>query len=878
MLEYLLAPLVQWSNLELSRLADVNPSTAAITAERSQPAVIDTRRGKWTTDDFRVMAPASAASAAGQLQPFGAGLKVSTVNLPDLALVSPTGQLLASNGAALIEGPFALAFLSFDRAQSAAASTQNLGVEHAFTVKPTIIALTIEEGEIVRGQQMPYQAQPQDQVNQKNWVKRDGEFVGYLVDDEQTIIRTVDQRLGERLDTDWASQPGSYRITSADDRSYRDGIQPQAVFRKTKPVTMADTGGNNRDWVLRHTLYLQVEVPLTPGQRYQVEFEGSPIPAVSFVYDPLALRSEAVQVSHIGFAPNDPTKVAFLSTWMGDGGPLSYDEPLTFDVVDDATNRVVFEGPVELSKKGGQPEDERGRDYTTTDVYLMDFSALTTPGRYRVAVEGVGTSFPFDIQPDVWESAFYVSVRGLLHQRSGIELGPPYTDYQRPRPFHPDDGMKIYQSTVPLMDTRMGLKGDIDVFEALQATRTETLVPEAWGGWFDAGDWDRRIQHLEVSRLLLELAQLQPDYFSQIDLNLPESNNALPDVVDEALWGLDVFKRLQQEDGAIRGGIESAAHPNSYEASWQESLTVMVYGPGIWSSYMYAGVAARAAYVLQSWDPQLAASYRDSAQRAMAWAESAWEQGQGQDQERVANQRHLAAAELYRLTGEEQWHQLYLATTVFKDPEAPVSIHQNYDQRDAAFVYVTTEQPGVDPTVQANARAALLREADFQQAAIAKTAFRWNKHPNAPMGWGTALGSLKLTEILRAYSLTGQEEYLQSAIQAAQFALGANPDNIVYTTGLGYRSPRDPLIVDIRATGQPAPAGITIFGPLDVLWRKDYWTLNLLKEVTYPDPWGWPIVESHFDVFSYVPVSEYTVMQTIGPTAYGLGFLAAEQE
>ncbi len=37
-------------------------------------------------------------------------------------------------------------------------------------------------------------------------------------------------------------------------------------------------------------------------------------------------------------------------------------------------------------------------------------------------------------------------------------------------------------------------------------------------------------------------------------------------------------------------------------------------------------------------------------------------------------------------------------------------------------------------------------------------------------------------------------------------------------------------------------------------------------------------MESYFDNYLYVPVSEFTVMQTIGPTAYSLGFLAAEQE
>ena len=823
------------------------------------------------------MAPAMAAAEAG-LQPFGNGFQLSSIEFSQSALTGSSNQLLVSTGSPMAENALSLTFLGVNKTALSPEQTAALEVSHVFTGNPQIIGLFIEEGERVRGSQMPYQPQPGDTIRDDNWIERDGELVGYLVNEEQSIMRTADRRIGGRLDTESASNPGNYRIVSEHDGNYADGVQPEAVFRKSKPMTLVETANFNRDWVIRHTLYLQVTTPLTVGERYRVEFEDGSMPAVSFVYEPLSLRSEAVQVSHIGFAPNDPTKVAFLSTWMGDGGPLSYGEDLTFYVVDDGSNEVVFEGPVRLSKKVGEPEDMRDRDYTGTDVYRLDFSALKTPGRYRVAVEGVGSSFPFEIKPEVWKSAFYVSARGLLHQRSGIALGPPYTDYERPRPFHPEDGVKVYRSTVPLMDTRMGLNRQVDAFKALQDTQTEELDPEAWGGWFDAGDWDRRIQHLDASRLLLELVDLHPDYFKQLNLNLPESNNSLPDVVDEALWGLDVFKRLQLPDGGVRGGIESASHPNRYEASWQESQDVMTYGPGVWSSYFYAGAAAKAAYVLADLDPQLAASYRESSQKAMTWAEAAWAEGQGQDYDDVALKRNLAAAELYRLTGDDRWHQLFLDTTVFAEKPPNASNDWGYNQREAAFVYALTEQPSVDLQVQENARAAVIGHGDFHREAIANTAFGWNKHPYAPMGWGTALGSLKLTELLRAYALTREQKYLQSAILAAQFALGANPDNTVYTTGLGYRFPQDPLIVDINATGKKPPAGITVFGPLDLVWQKDFWFTDVIKGVTYPEPANWPTVESYFDSYVYVPVSEYTVMQSIGPTAYGLGFLAAEQE
>ncbi len=41
-----------------------------------------------------------------------------------------------------------------------------------------------------------------------------------------------------------------------------------------------------------------------------------------------------------------------------------------------------------------------------------------------------------------------------------------------------------------------------------------TLDPDAWGGYMDAGDWDRRSGHLRVGYLLMELLDLFPDYFA----------------------------------------------------------------------------------------------------------------------------------------------------------------------------------------------------------------------------------------------------------------------------------------------------------------------------------------------------------------------------
>ncbi|MGC1218317.1 MAG: hypothetical protein WA883_12660 [Phormidesmis sp.] len=93
----------------------------------------------------------------------------------------------------------------------------------------------------------------------------------------------------------------------------------------------------------------------------------------------------------------------------------------------------------------------------------------------------------------------------------------------------------------------------------------------------------------------------------------------------------------------------------------------MAYAPDVWSSYVvYAGVAARVACTLSAYDSQLATVYQKSALQAMAYTEANYvanDYTTGEKLHNVGDQRNLAALELYRLTRDSQWHDLFLPTT-----------------------------------------------------------------------------------------------------------------------------------------------------------------------------------------------------------------------
>ena len=154
--------------------------------------------------------------------------------------------------------------------------------------------------------------------------------------------------------------------------------------------------------------------------------------------------------------------------------------------------------------------------------------------------------------------------------------------------------------------------------------------------------------------------------------------------------------------------------------------------------------------------------------------------------------------------------------------------------------------------------------------------------PNLPpmgyVGYFSVPGMISRS-LPRAYHLTGDEKYLSAAVLSCQFAAGANPDNMCLTSGLGPNPATGVLHVDARNSGQPAPPGITVYGPSDPAARFAFdawvyqWIVN--KSTTTPDARTWPAYESYWDIGAAPYMNEYTVTQTMMPTAYTWGFLAA---
>lgn len=143
-----------------------------------------------------------------------------------------------------------------------------------------------------------------------------------------------------------------------------------------------------------------------------------------------------------------------------------------------------------------------------------------------------------------------------------------------------------------------------------------------------------------------------------------------------------------------------------------------------------------------------------------------------------------------------------------------------------------------------------------------------------PFGFGVV--PLKdAISLVRGHALSGDARLLRTLYVAAGVALGANPINMTMVTDVGWNAPKRPLICDPRYAGSPWHPGIPVYGPQDPVrnWDATFWPL--IDANTYPGVKEWPAMECYFDIFWFPSMTEYTIMETMGPASYAWGYLAS---
>ena len=320
-----------------------------------------------------------------------------------------------------------------------------------------------------------------------------------------------------------------------------------------------------------------------------------------------------INLNQVGYLPN-AVKVAVMN------GDAITDKA---SVVDCATGKAVYEGDVasaSMNKSTGRNEAR------------FDFSSVTAPGTYKI-VAGDKESFEFKIGADVYDEAFKASLRMFYLQRCGMELTSDLAgDYAHPA-CHTEKA------------TIFGTSEKIDVS----------------GGWHDAGDYGRYVVSGAKAAADLMLAyKLYPQAFDDA-LNIPESGNGVPDVLDEVRYELDWLFKMQNSEGGVYHKVTCANFPG-FVMPEEETEELIVTPVSTTATADFAAVMAMASSVFAEFDMPYSQRCLDAATRATNYLEKhkSVEGTKNPDgivtgeypDDKDIDERIWAYAELYKATGE----------------------------------------------------------------------------------------------------------------------------------------------------------------------------------------------------------------------------------
>ncbi len=692
-------------------------------------------------------------------------------------------------------------------------------------------------------------------------------------------------RYGEPLDTAVAALPQSWRIISTDDTRFGpDGLQPVAVHRKAK-VNNADHAWN---YTLDHWVYLKLPHAMKPGASYTVVLAPetrADRTETNLAYQLDMARSEAIHVNLLGYRTDSPVKAADLYLWLGDGGQRDYSRFVGRPVwlVDVADGKRHPAGEVRFWRKASK-DDVMGVNLTGSDVWTADFSSFQRPGRYRLVVDGVGCSAEFEIGDRVMFEAFKTSVRGYYYMRIGEPRDGSTPPPRQPRfiPGQDPPGFTIYLTDLdPFDELWKKRRGDTwdephfipakdSIFWARRLPGNPTN-PNAVGGHSDALDWDRHLAHVSDAYDLLLPYLLSGGALNDDNLDIRESGNGIPDLIDEARNEIDLWLSLRVGD-AYAHGLTNPSRDRT--VMFQAGVTTMA----AWANAANCAMLAEALRL--SGHADLMAHYRDEAIKAYRYASAQPDQQLDDLQDigdasmRGRDFRQMAAAFLFNVTGELTWEDTTAADSVARDEPLAIEQDDQWVQTWAAAAYLLSPHPRRYPALAANLRAAIRQQAIERNVQFMDT--RPSRRSTFNRYWQTP-HNLQLVALAHRISEDPAERlrFERSMILDADWGLGRNPSNAVEMTGLGSRH-----IVNAYTSGRNdgvpgVHPGHTPYNNLSPWSPDNGGNPRWFTQRGYPE-WefgGWPHQEAQFNTRYAWTNSEFTPRQTMRGKMVLYGYL-----
>lgn len=476
--------------------------------------------------------------------------------------------------------------------------------------------------------------------------------------------------------------------------------------------------------------------------------------------------SDSIRLNQLGFYPKAPKTAVVLT-----------DHSQKFSI-QSTDGKTVFSGTLAPAAK----PDLSGRT-----IYLADFSSLQQAGNYILNVPDAGYSYPFTINGDIHQKVAAAAIKGFYYQRASIPLLEKYAGKWHRPAGHMGNDVLIHPS-------------------AATDKRPAGSVISVPRGWYDAGDYNSYIVNSGITMgTLLSLYEDFPAHMKTVSLNIPESGNQLPDILDECLWNLRWMLAMQDpNDGGVYNKLTNASFDGMIMPD-KATTPRYVVQKGTAATLDFAAVMAQAGRVLKPFEkqvPGLADSCLKAALKAWQWALANPKLAYNQDamnklfkpkivtggygDSRFDDEWEWAAAELYITTKDEAYvKNLALDNIRLSIPSwsqvrmlAYYSLLRNRNN-------LTSSLKPVIPILTNKLTA--FADSLSNPATLSAYQTAMGRSPR-DFNWGSSSGAANQgIALINAYLLTKNKQYLNAALANLDYLLGRNGTSYSLVTGFGHK-------------------------------------------------------------------------------------------
>ena len=519
----------------------------------------------------------------------------------------------------------------------------------------------------------------------------------------------------------------------------------------------------------------------------------------------------------------------------------------------------VISGTVRIFKEDGSLVLEKavvpfGWDETSGDyVFRMDFSEVTDAGKYYITCED-STSHTFSVRTGLYNDLNILLERALYFQRCGMELTEAHAGKFARKACHTAPSV-LWTEYKKVMDGEL-TEQDMQTFDIK-------------GGWHDAGDYGRYTTAAACALgHLLYAYRFFPGAFTHC-LNIPESGNGTPDILNECRYELDWMLQMQAEDGSVYHK-HTTLHHAGFVMPHEDTHQMILFPASSMAVGDFVGTMALASRIYHPFDKEFADRALEAAKKSYAWLtahpdflfDHVKECGSGAYGDRSdLDERMWAAMELYRSTGEEAY--LTDARRYFDEQQAPVQYGWADISGFAAWALLEDELladaasdnqslSSAEQDFRTVYKALLLKEADHLLDVIDACGYGVALS-GKEYCWGSNLGVLNRGMLFAtAYRLDAKPSYYDAVVCQMDYLLGVNATDYSYVTGVGehaYCNPHNRV---------PASDGIeeTILGFVSGGANGSRWVDPVAKQLI---PEGTPPMKCYVDRWECYSLNEITI-------------------